>query len=134
MKEVFVYRRFSDLDPLGHVNNVVFYDYLQEARIGLIEDVSLVFGRGYAQIVVEQQVRYVQPLGYSQEPLRIDLWLSALARSSYVIDYVIHDELGQVAATAMSKLAVVDEESGRPIRIPADVMERLHPHLVIPEA
>ena len=28
-----VYRRFSDLDPLGHVNNVVYLDYLQEARL-----------------------------------------------------------------------------------------------------
>ena len=26
-------RRFSDLDLLGHVNNVMYHDYLQEARI-----------------------------------------------------------------------------------------------------
>ncbi|MFY9330499.1 MAG: acyl-CoA thioesterase [Candidatus Nanopelagicales bacterium] len=130
MKSILVYRRFSDLDPLGHVNNVVFYDYLQEARLGLIEDTNLVFGHGFAQLVVEQQVRYVQPLAYGREPIRIDVWLSSLARSSYVVDYVIHDDNDTVVATAVSKLAVVDEHTGRPIRIPEKVLERLSPHLI----
>ncbi len=34
-----VYRcptRWADLDLLGHVNNVVYVDYLQEARVDLV--------------------------------------------------------------------------------------------------
>jgi acyl-CoA thioester hydrolase len=130
MKSVAVYRRFSDLDPLGHVNNVIYLDYLQEARVGLIEDVSLVFGRGYSQIVVDHNLRYVKPLGYAREPLRIDLWVSRLGRSSYDINYVIHDENGVVAATAVTKLAVIDAESGRPIRIPQEVLDQLGDYVV----
>jgi acyl-CoA thioester hydrolase len=130
MKSVAVYRRFSDLDPLGHVNNVIYLDYLQEARVGLIEDVSLVFGRGYSQIVVDHSLRYVKPLGYAREPLRIDLWVSRLGRSSYDIDYVIHDENAVVAATAVTKLAVIDAESGRPIRIPQEVLDQLGDYVV----
>ena len=129
MKSVAVYRRFSDLDPLGHVNNVIYLDYLQEARVGLIEDVSLVFGRGYSQIVVDHNLRYVKPLGYAREPLRIDLWVSRLGRSSYDIN-VIHDENGVVAATAVTKLAVIDAESGRPIRIPQEVLDQLGDYVV----
>ena len=33
--------RWSDLDSYGHVNNVKFFDYLQEARIALFTDAAL---------------------------------------------------------------------------------------------
>ena len=28
--------RWADMDMLGHVNNVTYVDYLQEARIGML--------------------------------------------------------------------------------------------------
>ena len=42
MRRIEIYRRFSDLDPLGHVNNVAYHDYLQEARMGLIGELESV--------------------------------------------------------------------------------------------
>ena len=124
-----VYRRFSDLDPLGHVNNVAYHDYLQEARVGLIGDLDGVVGPGFAQIVVEQEIKHRRPLGHSREPVRIEIWISAMARTSYTINYRILDDDGQLAAEATSKLAVVDPELGRPIRIPEDLLARLAPHV-----
>lgn len=62
-----VYRRFSDLDPLGHVNNVVFIDYLQEGRVGFMRAIGL-------------------PVG-----------------------------------TVTQVVACIDRESGRPIRLPAEL-------------
>ena len=125
MKTVAVYRRFSDLDPLGHVNNVVFHDYLQEARVGLIGGLEWVVGSGFSQIVVEQRIRHVTPLGYDHAPIRIDVWIESLARSSYVLGYRVRDENDVLVAEATSRLAVVDPESGRPIRIPEALRARL---------
>ena len=129
MLTVPVYRRFSDLDPLGHVNNVAYHDYLQEARMGLIGDLDAVVSTDFAQIVVSQGIRHRKPLGHSPEPVRIEIAITSMARTSYTITYSILDEDGEVAAEATTLMAVVDPASGRPIRIPEGLMARLEPHI-----
>lgn len=125
MTRVEIQRRFSDLDPLGHVNNVAYHDYLQEARMGLIGELDAVVNDDFAQIVVSQEIRHIKPLGYSRVPVIIEASVTDMARTSYSIAYRIIDEHGDVAAEATTRLAVVDPESGRPIRMPESLRERL---------
>jgi acyl-CoA thioester hydrolase len=120
-----IQRRFSDLDPLGHVNNVAYHDYLQEARMGLISDLDAVVNDDYAMVVVSQEIRHVKPLGYSRKPVVIEARVTDMARTSYSIVYRILDEKGDIAAEATTRLAVVDPVSGRPIRMPESLRERL---------
>ncbi len=125
MKRIEVQRRFSDLDPLGHVNNVAYHDYLQEARMGLIGELDAVVNDDFAQIVVSQEIRHVKPLGYAREPVVIEAEVTDMARTSYSIVYRILDEHGDVAAEATTRLAVIDPQSGRPIRMPESLREQL---------
>ena len=125
MKRIKVQRRFSDLDPLGHVNNVAYHDYLQEARMGLISELEAVVNADYAQVVVSQEIRHVKPLGHSREPVVIEARVTDLARTSYSIVYRVLDEQGEVAAEATTRLAVVDATTGRPMRMPESLRERL---------
>jgi acyl-CoA thioester hydrolase len=120
-----IQRRFSDLDPLGHVNNVAYHDYLQEARMGLIGELDAVVNDDFAQVVVSQEIRHIKPLGYSHVPVIIEAQVTDMARTSYSIVYRILDEHGEVAAEATTRLAVVDPVSGRPIRMPEELRERL---------
>lgn len=122
-----VHRRFSDLDPLGHVNNVVFHDYLQEARIGLLRDLGLVRGVGFAQVVVKQEITHRKPLLLATEPVIVETWVERLGNSSYTIRYRMIDEVGDVAAEASTLMAVVDPDSGHPIRIHAELRALLAP-------
>ncbi|MFM1964632.1 MAG: hypothetical protein RL134_357 [Actinomycetota bacterium] len=125
MMRVQIQRRFSDLDPLGHVNNVAYHDYLQEARMGLISELDAVVNDDYAMVVVSQEIRHIKSLGYSREPLVIEAQVTDMARTSYSIVYRILDDHGDVAAEATTRLAVVDAESGRPMRMPEALRERL---------
>jgi acyl-CoA thioester hydrolase len=122
-----VHRRFSDLDPLGHVNNVVFHDYLQEARVGTLHDLGFVRGPGFAQVVVKQEITHRKPLLLAREPVSIETWVEHLGNSSYTLRYRIIDEHGDVAAVASSVIAVVDPETGRPIRIHPELRAVLEP-------
>jgi acyl-CoA thioester hydrolase len=120
-----IQRRFSDLDPLGHVNNVAYLDYLQEARMGLISDLDAVVNDDYAMVVVSQEIRHVKPLGYSRKPVVIEARVTDMARTSYSIVYRILDDDGETAAEATTRLAVVDAETGRPTRMSEALRERL---------
>ncbi len=128
MLTVPVYRRFSDLDPLGHVNNVAYHDYLQEARMGMIESVSEVVNADYALVVVSQEVRHRRPMLHSHKPVLITS-ISDLGRSSYTIEYRILDDDGELAAEGTTTLAATDPQTGRPIRLPESLLEQLRPHV-----
>ncbi len=127
-----MYRRFSDLDPLGHVNNVAYFDYLQEARIGLLRDVGLVTTDTFAQVVVKQELTHLKPLLLSTEPLIIETWIEGLRNSSYTVLYRIFDETGDLAAEASTVCAVVDPVTTKPIRMNAELRAVLEP-LTLPE-
>ena len=120
-----IQRRFSDLDPLGHVNNVAYHDYLQEARMALIGELDAVVNDDFAQIVVSQEIRHIKPLGYARQPAVIEAQVVDMARTSYSIVYRILDETGDVAAEATTRLAVIDAASGRPIRMTEELRARL---------
>jgi acyl-CoA thioester hydrolase len=131
MLRVPVYRRFSDLDPLGHVNNVVFHDYLQEARMGLVRDIGMVRSDDYAQVVVKQEISHRKPLLLAPEPIVIETWVTHLGNSTYTIAYRILDEVGDVAATASSVMAVVDPVTNRPIRMSQALRDLLEPLTIV---
>lgn len=116
-RRVPVHRRFSDLDPLGHVNNVVFHDYLQEARVGLLRDLDFVRGPGFSQVVVKQELTHRKPLLYAPEPVVVEIWVDRIGNTSYTLGYRILDEHDEVAAEATTVMAVVSPESGRPVRM-----------------
>jgi acyl-CoA thioester hydrolase len=127
-----VYRRFSDLDPLGHVNNVVFYDYLQEARVQMLTRLGHLDISTLAQVVVKQEMTYRKPLLLKPEPIVIETWIGHVGNSSYSVRYRILDEVGDLAAEAMTLLANVALETGRPIRLDAELRALLQA-LTIPE-
>ena len=122
--DVPVHRRFSDLDPLGHVNNVVFHDYLQEGRVAFLRELGFPIG-AITHVVVTQDIVFLRPLLAHPEPVIVQTWVARAGNSSYDFAYRILDESGQVAAEATTTMACIDKETGRPVRIPAELRAAL---------
>lgn len=58
--------RFGDLDTLGHVNNVAYVGYLEEARGGYYDDVVGVPFETLHTVIAMLQIEPVALLGYGQ--------------------------------------------------------------------
>ena len=116
-----VQRRFSDLDLLGHVNNVVYHDYLQEARVRIIREMMRKDDVEFSHIVAHQEIDHLRPLGLGAEPIIVEIWVSAIGGASYTVDYRVLDDDGQVAAKARSVMVFYNVELQAPTRIPDDV-------------
>jgi acyl-CoA thioester hydrolase len=84
--------RWADLDLLGHVNNVVYVDYLQEARVDMlrVHRPSLTSDLAEAAVVVRNEVTYLAPLTFRFEPVSIDVWVSELRAASFTLAYEIY--------------------------------------------
>jgi acyl-CoA thioester hydrolase len=84
--------RWADLDLLGHVNNVVYVDYLQEARVDLLRThrPTLTSELAEAAVVVRNEVTYLAPLTFRFEPVAVEVWVSELRAASFTLAYEIY--------------------------------------------
>jgi acyl-CoA thioester hydrolase len=83
------------MDMLGHINNVVYVDYLQEARIDMFAVHAGFSGAdelAEGVVVVRHEVEFVRPLVYREAPVRIDLWVTEVRASRFTLAYEIYDE------------------------------------------
>lgn len=130
-----VQRRFSDIDALHHVNNVVYFDYLQEARVHLMRAGGLVTGMGdFTHVVVRQEIDYRRPMYLSDEPAVVEIWVSRIGRSSYTISYRVHDEHDVVTAEAKTVMVQVDPADGTPLRVSDELRAALTAVLIEDES
>jgi len=117
--------RWADMDSLGHVNNVVYVDYLQELRVDMLrihapgpEAADLAEG----VVVVRHELEFLRPLVYRDRPVRVEGWCEQVRAASFRLGYEILDPEGpngdrQVYVRASSMLAPFSFASHRPRRI-----------------
>lgn len=80
--------RWSDMDAYGHVNNVVFLRYLEEARIDFLfrqppGEGGSTFSEG--SVVARHEVDYLRPLVHRHEPVTVESWVTRLNVASFTI-------------------------------------------------
>jgi acyl-CoA thioester hydrolase len=89
--------RFSDIDPFGHVNNVKYFEYFQEARIAHVAGLGrLLSGEGPEDeatgvVVAQVDVDYRSPMLLREEPYAVKTWVAGVGSSSFVIEGEISD-------------------------------------------
>jgi acyl-CoA thioester hydrolase len=125
--------RWADMDMLGHVNNVTYVDYLQEARVDMFAKAAPFRGGeelAEGVVVVRHEVEFVAPLVYRREPVTVESWVTRVRGGSFSLDYEVFDEddtgrTTYLRATSVLAPYVFSEE--RPRRITGserEVLER----------
>ena len=82
--------RWSDLDAYGHVNNVKFYDYVQEARVAIMTS-TLDWSDGVVWSIVRQDLEHCAPLDFRPEPYEVATSVVAVGSRSFTLAAEIRD-------------------------------------------
>jgi acyl-CoA thioester hydrolase len=83
------------MDQLGHVNNVTYVDYLQEARVDMLRvHPPTSGGEDLAEgvVVVRHEVVYRSPLVFRLAPVSIELWVTEVRAATFTMAYEVFDE------------------------------------------
>ncbi|MEW1639668.1 thioesterase family protein [Streptomyces sp. NPDC093801] len=117
--------RWADMDAFGHVNNVVFLRYLEEARIDFM--FRLAPGEGSesftgGSVVARHEIDYKLPLVHRHEPVLIESWVTRIGAASLTIRYEVKDEATEdapetVYVRAETVVVPYNLAEGRPRRI-----------------
>ncbi len=121
--------RWGDMDALGHVNNMVHFQYVESARVGYFEtagwnggDASTV---GHGPAVVSQTCNYRQQLRYPAE-IEVGLECTEIRGRSFVLAFAIfRKESDELFSDGSCILVWLDNASGRAMEIPPAIRERL---------
>jgi acyl-CoA thioester hydrolase len=113
--------RWSDMDAYGHVNNVMFLRYLEEARIDFMFRLAPgapgeSFGAG--SVVARHEIDYLRPLVHRHEPVTVETWVTRVSAASATLRYEVKDGT-EVFVRASTVIVPYDLAEGRPRRISA---------------
>jgi acyl-CoA thioester hydrolase len=113
--------RWGDMDALGHVNNTVYFRFLEQARIewvcGLHPDGAAYAGTG--PIIVNASCTFLEPLVYPGT-VEVRMYLGDPGRSSVGSFYEIWMN-GRKYAEGAAKIVWIDVASGRSVPLPEAV-------------
>lgn len=116
------------MDILGHINNVAYVDYLQEARIELFAALPELGGRsgGEGVVVARHELDFVAPLKFRKAPVFIDSWVTEVRAGFFTAAHEIYDlvpgenggpDTRVVYLRASTRLAPMVLATGMPRRI-----------------
>ncbi|MER5291264.1 MULTISPECIES: acyl-CoA thioesterase [Streptomyces] len=106
--------RWADMDAYGHVNNVVFLRYLEEARIDFLFRPDKEFKQG--SVVARHEIDYKRQLVHRHAPVDIELWVTEIRAASFTLTYEVKDG-EQIYVRASTVIVPFDFEQQRPRRI-----------------
>jgi acyl-CoA thioester hydrolase len=117
---------WNDLDPVQHVNNAVYLNYIEECGMQVLSahgwPVTRMIAEGFAIFIRRHQIQYRQPALLGDE-LVISTWVSNVRRSTATRHYVIRRKSDKSELATVHSLGVwVDLNQRRPIRIPSQFL------------
>jgi acyl-CoA thioester hydrolase len=116
--------RYAEIDAQGHVNNAVYLSYFEVGRVEWLRTAGLSYReleeRGYGIVVVEVLAHYRRAAFFDDE-LTLRTELADLSRASMRFEYVVSRD-GELLVTGHTRHACVDLATGKPIRVPEEVL------------
>lgn len=111
--------RWGDMDALGHVNNTVYFRYMEQARIEWLFALAEAGGgytSGTGPVIVNASCTFLVPLVYPGD-VEVRMYLSEAGRSSIASHYEL-DCGGTRMAEGDAKIVWIDVASGRSVPLP----------------
>lgn len=117
--------RWGDMDAFGHVNNTLFFRYLESARIAYLDAIDFRNSRGVGPILAETRCRFLKPLAYPDR-VRVGARATRIEEDRFTHEYlVVSERLEAVVAVGEGLIVSYDYERGVKAPLPADVRARI---------
>ena len=111
------------IDELGHVNNAVWVQWIQQVAVAHWDAVASQAHRdAYYWVVVRHEIDYLRP-AHEGDRIAARTWVADApqgARFDRFVEFTGPD--GKICVRSKTQWAIIDKLLGRPIRVPAEVV------------
>lgn len=123
LSDIYIYKvivQSFDLDFYQHVNNAVYMNYLESARIGFLQHYGISFDSFLNQealpVVATAHLEFKRPC-YMNDELSIHTWISDKKRVSFTFSHAVYNQKNELVHQADIVLVFVNRK-GKAAEIP----------------
>lgn len=114
--------RFADMDAYGHVNSAHYFTYLEAARLKVFHSLFHELSALEMLLVVGRaECDYLIPILPTVATVGVTLQIATLGKTSFNLEYRIHDLQGTTYATAKTLMVCFDSRTQRPVSVPEQI-------------
>ncbi|HEY4639417.1 MAG TPA: thioesterase family protein [Candidatus Udaeobacter sp.] len=114
----------GDIDGQNHVNNTVYLRWVQEVATAHWESIaSSEAQEGIGWVVLRHEIDYKAPACLDDEVV-LRTWVGKATRITFERFTEIRRSDGRVLSTARTLWCPINTQTGRPVRVPAEVREQ----------
>jgi acyl-CoA thioester hydrolase len=122
------------IDFVGHVNNIIYVQWLENARVKLIEAMGLDIQQLSVEdqilpIITETTIRYKKPI-FLNDTVQVEVWVSEMFNVSANFSFRFLNGKGDVCSTAQQKVLFIDSATQKPSRKIAKYREAFEKFLI----
>lgn len=115
---------WGDMDAFEHVNNVMYYRYMESARIAYF-DLLDIFSYEINTVIASSQCKYLRPVFYP-DVLNIGVRVEELRNSAMRMSYTLFStQQNEVVAMGEAVIVFVDKVEMKKIAMPREVREKI---------
>ncbi len=111
--------RWGDMDALGHVNNTVYFRYMEQGRIEMLDRLGIAIDpHGIHPVIINTACTFLVPLSYPGDA-EIRIFTGEIGRSSFMSWMEIR-RVGDpvLCAEGSAKIVWMDSTTGRSTPLP----------------
>lgn len=121
--------RWGDMDALGHVNNTVYFRYMEQARIEWLESLGIgdIVNADSGPVLINASCTFLQPVTYPAT-IEIDTLIGKPGRSSLPTYHDIRCVgVDTIYAEGAAKIVWWNPKSGKSVPLP-DFIRQIYSH------
>jgi len=108
------------IDFVGHVNNIIYVQWLENARVKLIEAMGLSISEiahedQILPIITETIIQYKKPF-FLNDTVTVEVWVSEMFNVFANFKFRFLNGKDEVCSTAQQKVLFIDRDTQRPSR------------------
>ena len=118
---------WSEIDMFGHINNVMYFKYIQSARVKFWEEVGLMASyreKGLGATLASVGIKFKKELHYPGE-VRIETETSFIKTTSFGLKHSLYNLQNELVAEGEDVIVVYDYRTSSKVEIWEELREEL---------
>jgi acyl-CoA thioester hydrolase len=130
METITVTSRFCETDALGHINNITYFVYLEDARIKFFQTIGFDMDvKDWRFILASTKCDFVSQ-GYFNQELKVTTYISRVGSKSFQLEHdILCSNTNQLIAKGNAVIVYFDFQEQCSKEIPKLLRNRLNNHL-----
>lgn len=114
---------WGDMDVFGHVNNAMYYRYIESARLAYLGKLNI-FDEDILTVVASNQCRYLKPVVYPDQ-LKVAARIDEIRNSAVRMHYLLWSEQQQSIVATSEAVIVCLNKNMQKTEIPEHIREKI---------